>query len=76
MRYGPLSSQQRVFYEDLWCSPCMSVHNAKTVHCVNQMACMKGVQAERVIEEVRAFIDNELLARPTLLPQTLRALEQ
>ena len=54
----------------------MSVHNAKTVNCVNQLACMKGIQAERVTEEVRAFIDRELLARPTLLPQTLRAQEK
>ena len=76
VRYGPLSSRQRVFYEDLWCSPCMSVHNAKTVHCVNQLACMKGIEAESVIEEVRTFIDTELLARPSLLPQTLRAQEQ
>ncbi len=76
VRYGPLSSRQRVLYEDLWCSPCMSVHNAKTVHCVNQLACMKGIETERVIEKIRTFIDTELLARPTLLPQTLRALEQ
>ena len=76
VRYGPLSSRRRVFYEDLWCSPCMSVHNAKTVHCVNQLACMKSIAAESVIEEVRTFIDTELLARPRLLPQTLRAQEQ
>ncbi len=76
VRYGPLSSRKRVFYEDLWCSPCMTVHNAKTVHCVNQLACMKGIESEKVVEEMRAFIDTELLARPTLLPQTLRALEQ
>ena len=76
VRYGPLSSRRRVLYEDLWCSPCMSVHNAKTVHCVNQLACMKGIETERAIREVRGFIDTELLARSTLLPQTLRALEQ
>ena len=37
---------------------------------------MKGIEAESVIEEVRTFIDTELLARPSLLPQTLRAQEQ
>ncbi len=76
VRYGPLSSRRRVLYEDLWCSPCMSVHNAKTVHCVNQLACMKGIKTEKAIEEMRAFIDTELLVRPILLPQTLRVLEQ
>ena len=75
VRYGPLSSRRRVFYEDLWCSPCMSVHNAKAVHCVNQLACMKELAAERVIEEVRDFIDNELLARPRPLDPTLQGQE-
>lgn len=32
-RYGPRSKHQQVIYKGLPCSPCISFHNAKKVHC-------------------------------------------
>ncbi len=62
-RYGPLSSRQLVFYQGLWCSPCMSVENAKTVRCCNGQRCMKEITAETVIEQVARFL-RRLLEAP------------
>ena len=58
--YGPLSSRKLVFYERLWCSPCMSVENAKTVNCINHRACMREIDPARVIHLVHRFIETEV----------------
>ncbi len=58
--YGPLSSRKLVFYERLWCSPCMSVENAKTVNCINRRACMREIEPVRVIRLVHRFIETEV----------------
>ncbi len=60
VRYGPLSPRKLVFYRDLWCSPCMSVENAKTVRCINNLMCMKHIETEDVIAEVSRFIENRV----------------
>ena len=58
--YGPLSSRKLVFYEGLWCSPCMSVENAKTVNCINHRACMREIDPARVIHLVHRFIETDV----------------
>ena len=65
-RYGPLSVKKLVFYQNLWCSPCMSVENTKTVNCINHLACMKKIETKHVILEVRKFIDKEVLIEKKL----------
>ena len=60
-RYGPLTPKRLVFYQHLWCSPCMSVDNAKTVNCINHLACMKEIETEVVIARVCRFIDEVIL---------------
>ncbi len=68
VRYGPLAEKKLVFYQNLWCSPCMSVDNAKTIHCINDLACMRELGVEQVAAEVWQFIRKELLsAEPTAL---------
>ena len=54
--YGPLSSRRLVFFTDLWCSPCMSVDNAKTVHCINHQRCMKTITPEAVVSALQPFL--------------------
>ncbi|MFQ5737464.1 MAG: glycosyltransferase family 9 protein [Acidobacteriota bacterium] len=61
LRYGPLSPHRLVFYENLWCSPCMSVDNAKTVNCINNVACMKEIKTAHVIREVHQFIRQQVV---------------
>ena len=72
--YGPLSSRKLVFYEELWCSPCMSVENAKTVNCINQQACMREIDPGRVVRMVDRFLKSEVFparcpGRPPALAQ-------
>ena len=61
LRYGPLTAQKRVFYRGLWCSPCMSLDNAKTVNCVNGQACMRGIGVEEVFAGVVELLEREVL---------------
>jgi heptosyltransferase-2 len=68
-RYGPLSAKKLVFYQNLWCSPCMSVDNAKTVNCINHLACMKEIETHHVIRQVIKFIDKEILKKSLNIKQ-------
>ncbi len=67
LRYGPLAVQERVFYRGLWCSPCMSLDNAKTVNCINHLACMKEIGVDEVVAGVAEFLEREVLVREAVL---------
>jgi heptosyltransferase-2/heptosyltransferase-3 len=47
--YGPRGPLDLVFYEQLFCSPCLSNYNLKISRCVNPV-CMKRIEVPRVIE--------------------------
>ena len=55
-RYGSLADLQITFYRGLWCSPCMTVSNLKTVNCINNMQCMKQIRFHEIKESVDKFI--------------------
>lgn len=57
-RYGPLSTRKLVFYRRLWCSPCMSLANSKTVDCINALACLRELSAEEVLQQTATFIES------------------
>lgn len=65
-RFGPLCKNRLIFYLGLPCSPCMSVDNAKTVNCTNQMRCMIDLKVSMVIPRLQRFIDER-----ELLPQRI-----
>ena len=46
--YGPRGPLDLVFYEQLFCSPCLSNYNLKISWCVNPV-CMKRIDVPRVI---------------------------
>jgi ADP-heptose:LPS heptosyltransferase len=56
LRYGSLAQKSLTFYKSLWCSPCMTVSNHKTVNCVNNQECMKQITLEEVKREIVPFI--------------------
>jgi len=58
-RFGPLCQRKLVFYENLPCSPCMSIDNGKTVHCTNNRQCMQRIQPQNVILHTRRFIQRQ-----------------
>jgi len=50
--YGPLRPKNQVFYKNLPCSPCISIHNAKVVDCHIGVQCMKKIHSEEVIAQL------------------------
>ncbi|HTY45562.1 MAG TPA: glycosyltransferase family 9 protein [Patescibacteria group bacterium] len=46
--YGPVDGGHYVFYEDLYCSPCLNIYNSKLSHCKNNV-CLKAIQPEAVL---------------------------
>lgn len=50
--YGPLGKNQYVFYEDIYCSPCLSVYNSKISECANNI-CMLSITPDRVLKLIK-----------------------
>ncbi|MDG2149396.1 MAG: glycosyltransferase family 9 protein [Planctomycetota bacterium] len=53
--YGPQGDKHLVFYERHWCSPCLSVYNAKIAMCHGQNECMQRIELEQVIARAAVF---------------------
>ena len=49
--YGPLGSDHHVFYEDIFCSPCINIYNAKASNCNNNI-CLKSIGPETVMKTI------------------------
>lgn len=50
--YGPKGNGHLVFYAGIYCSPCLSVFNAKRAMCNGNNICMKAITPEQVLEEL------------------------
>jgi lipopolysaccharide heptosyltransferase II len=50
--YGPQGDRHLVFYEDIYCSPCLNVFNAKTAPCAGDNQCMKSITPEHVLQMI------------------------
>jgi len=58
--YGPQSSNHRVLYQHLACSPCINVHSQKKVRCVHgHPVCLESIDVKRAVSEARALLDGE-----------------
>jgi len=51
--YGPRGRDPLVFYEGIYCSPCLNVFNVKTAPCSGQNVCMQAINAEEVLAIMR-----------------------
>lgn len=51
--YGPVGGDSLVFYEGVYCSPCLNVFNVKTAPCSGQNVCMERIEAETVLDSMR-----------------------
>ena len=49
--YGPLGSGHHVFYEDMFCSPCINIYNSKSSDCRNNI-CLTSISPETVMETI------------------------
>lgn len=50
--YGPVGLDHITFYSGLYCSPCLSVYNAKRAMCNGNNICMKSITLDQVIREL------------------------
>jgi ADP-heptose:LPS heptosyltransferase len=59
--YGPQYKKElhKVFFENLYCSPCISVFRDKNFVCTNHNACMFAIQPEKVLQQVDYFLLNK-----------------
>jgi heptosyltransferase-2 len=56
-RYGPRESKHRTIYKRLPCSPCISFHNAKKVHCPeSKPPCIYQITVDEVWEAVKPLL--------------------
>jgi len=60
--YGPNYKKDlhKVFFMNLYCSPCISVFRDKNFVCTNQNKCMFTIQPEKVIQQVDYFLLNKI----------------
>jgi len=58
--YGPKFHPElhKVFFLNLYCSPCISVFRDKNFVCENKNNCMVEIQPEKVFETVEKFLIN------------------
>jgi len=47
--YGPLGENHHVFYEDLFCSPCLNIYNSKLSDCTDNV-CLKNISTASVLK--------------------------
>ena len=53
--YGPVGAHHLVFYSGHWCSPCLSVYNAKIAMCDGENECMRRLGLDEVVLRTAAF---------------------
>ena len=66
LQYGPLHPERHlVFYDDLYCSPCVTNYNLKVSYCSDPV-CIRGIQVERVLAGIErdSFGDAARARRP------------
>lgn len=55
-RYAPVGSASRTIYHPVWCSPCMSVYNAKKPICNGNNVCMQKIEIDEVWKQIEEML--------------------
>ena len=61
--YGPMSDRSLVFYQDIFCSPCLNIYNHKRTKCKDNQ-CLKLILAEDVYKEMKDKYFNDNFSIP------------
>jgi len=64
--YGPVGDCHLVFYANHWCSPCLSVFNAKIAMCGGENECMRRITVDQVVTETARFCRERVGLAPPL----------
>ena len=66
LHYGPGNPEDLVFYQDLYCSPCLTNYNLKVSRCVDPV-CVRTIGVEGVVAGIDArFLGRHAPLRPAL----------
>jgi ADP-heptose:LPS heptosyltransferase len=52
MLYGPQGEQHLIFFENMYCSPCLNVFNAKTAPCAGENICMQSIEPGKALDMI------------------------
>ncbi|MHC5211660.1 MAG: glycosyltransferase family 9 protein [Planctomycetota bacterium] len=64
--YGPVGANHLVFYAGHWCSPCLSVYNAKIAMCHGENECMRRITLDDVVQCTAVFCRERVGLAPPL----------
>lgn len=64
--YGPVGDCHLVFYANHWCSPCLSVFNAKIAMCGGENECMRRITVDQVVTDTARFCREKVGLAPPL----------
>jgi lipopolysaccharide heptosyltransferase II len=64
--YGPVGGDHLVFYAGHWCSPCLSVYNAKIAMCHGENECMRRITLDDVVQRTAVFCRERVGLSPPL----------
>lgn len=56
--YGPMGEKHRVFYKNLYCSPCLHAINAKKITC-HENKCLAAINEAEVIAAVGTMLEEQ-----------------
>ncbi len=72
--YGPVGDNHLIFYAGHWCSPCLSVYNAKIAWCGGDNVCMQSIEVDHVVTRLGTFARERVgLAPPIPVARQERA---
>lgn len=71
--YGPVGDNHLIFYAGHWCSPCLSVYNAKIAWCDGDNVCMQSISVDEVVRRLGAFARERVGLAPPLPTSLLEA---
>lgn len=62
--YGPTGDGHVVFYEGIYCSPCLNVHNQKKAPCNGNNVCLKLIAPEDVFASTKKLLQGIPVSSP------------
>ncbi len=54
--YGSLSAKTKIFYLNLFCSPCISVYRDKKINCRFNQKCLRDLDAEEIFKAIKEYL--------------------
>lgn len=65
--FGPRNPRSRTLYQNLACSPCLTVHNGRTVRCpYARTHCVADISVQQVVAAAEELLHREIEVRPTV----------